>query len=338
MKTQSTGLRGAWLATACAIMIAACTDGKEDKAADAEDMAPGQDMAQVSDMPAPPADMPITQPDMADQPDMPPADMPTGPCRDVPTFVDADGDGFGVADQPGPMACLRDGEAAPAGFAVLAGDCDDADAIQHDGAEGICGDNVDDSCDGKDEVCPTTMPAGTQVPAWDCVTGAPPDNVVAFARFEDGKTFFKPNGCFIFFEGAKNSFFVAKNGVTPAKDNCTASDGCVCPSLNGWPSYDRRLYALTLAGDAAECEQLQIIDHAGEDQPVSNTCRKYLYQLHKYNIPYSYIAGSLEGLNQRINTWSTVEIACLRDAPHANLPFATLLTAPIQRNPGFVKK
>lgn len=312
--------RAAWLMLA--ILLAGCGDGKADPTGPTDHMA--QDMAAA-------ADMPVAQ-------DMTAPDLDPGPCRDVPTFVDADGDGFGVAEQPGPMTCLREGEQPPAGLAVLAGDCDDMDALQHEGAEGICGDNVDDSCDGMDEACPTTMPAATQAPAWDCVMGEPPSNVVAWARFEDGKSFFKPNGCFVFFEGARNSFFVTRVNLNPAKDDCPHSDGCVCPSLGGWPSYDRRLYALTLSGDAADCEQLAIRDHAGEDQPVSNTCRKYLYQLHKYDIPFSYIAGSLEGLNKRLDHWSTVEIACLHDAPHRNLPFATLLTAPIQRNAGFVKK
>lgn len=329
MRAYKIQQRAAWLATACAIMIAACGDGKADKPDDADGLDMAQDMAapdqaQAADLPVAPADM---APDLAEPP----------PCRDVPTFVDADGDGFGVAEMAGPTTCLRDGEPAPAGFAVLAGDCDDVDPIQHEGAEGICGDNVDDSCDGADESCPTTMPAATLLPAWDCVTGEPPSNVIAWARIDDGKTFLKANACFVFFEGARNSFFVTRVGVEPAKD-CTHYDGCVCPSLGGWPSYDRRLYALTLDGAPEDCEQLQIVDHAGEDQPVSNTCRKYLYQLHKYDIPASYIAGSLAGINKRLDTWSTVEIACLHDAPHRNLPFTSILTAPIQRNAGFVKK
>ncbi len=71
---------------------------------------------------------------------------------------------------------------------------------------------------------------------------------------------------------------------------------------------------------------------------MSNSCRKYLYQLHDYDIAYSHVATTVDALERRLSAFPSVEIACLRDAPHRTLPFASLLTADIQRNPDFVKK
>jgi hypothetical protein len=308
---------GAPLCIAALVMMSlACDDGKRDDAPDQSQSTP--DLSQSADLAADPVDL-------------------DGPCEQVQTYVDRDGDGWGVESELGSVLCLRAGEAAPEGFARRAGDCDDEDPLKHPEAEGICGDHVDDTCDGSDEVCPMSMPGAAQLPAWDCVSGAPPSNVVAWARFEDGGTFFKPNGCFVFFEGARDRFFVTRVNLEGAKDDCTHRDGCVCPSLGGWPSYDRRLYAVTLDGPAAECDEIALVDHAGEEQPVSNRCRKYLYQLHRYEIPYSYLSSDLDTLMTRLNRWASVEIACFRDAPHRNLPFASLLTAPIQLNDGFIK-
>lgn len=53
---------------------------------------------------------------------------------------DADGDGWGAGATT--LAC-----AAPAGFAAMAGDCDDAAARRHPGAAEVC-DGADDDCDG----------------------------------------------------------------------------------------------------------------------------------------------------------------------------------------------
>ncbi|CAN0319894.1 unnamed protein product, partial [Laminaria digitata] len=175
------------------------------------------------------------------------------------------------------------------------------------------------------------------VPSWDCQGDAPP-NVYAYARYDDGKGYLKDGGCFVFFEGAKETFYAQRVGVEPAAADCTGRYGCVCPSMGGWPSYDRRLYALTLDGSPEDCENLELVDHAGESQPVSNSCRKYLYQLHRYEIPFSHVASSKEAIDLRLNNFSTVEIACLRDAPHANLPFASLITTEIVMNPTYVAK
>ncbi len=297
-----------------------------------------------SDQGVSPVDMQQGQPDMATpQPDMSttPPDMTVTPpdqggmCTDVTVYQDGDGDGYGEGGAM--MVCLEAGEDAPDGFARQMGDCNDQDPVAHDGAEGVCNDFVDDDCDGEDEACPTSQPDQMSVPSWDC-TGQPPANVYAWASFADGAGYLQDGGCFVFFEGKKDVFYSQRVNISPASADCNARTGCVCPSLNGWPSYDRRLYAFTTSGDPSECEEIALVDHAGEEQPVSNACRKYLYQLHRYDIPYSHVASSLATLERRLTNFSTVEIACLEDAPHNNLPFASLITMEIQYNDGFQKQ
>lgn len=281
-------------------------------------------------------DMPSTTPDMTtgtpDDMGSPPDEG--GMCVDVMVYQDGDGDGYGDGGEM--VACLAPGDDAPDGFARQMGDCQDSDPLSYTGAEGVCNDNVDDDCDGKDEVCPASQPNQMSVPDWDC-TGQPPANVYAWSRFDDGGGYFKDGGCFVFFEGKKDVFYSQRVNINPASDDC-GSNGCVCPSMGGWPSYDRRLYAFTTSGAPDDCDEIALVDHAGEEQPVSNECRKYLYQLHRYDIPYSHVASSLDTLERRLNSFSTVEIACLEDAPHMNLPFKSLLVMAIERNDGFQKQ
>lgn len=63
-------------------------------------------------------------------------------------FVDADGDGFGDASKPQVKACTK-----PDGYASQAGDCDDTNPNVHPGAPEVCGDGIDQNCDGKDQSC-----------------------------------------------------------------------------------------------------------------------------------------------------------------------------------------
>jgi len=261
-------------------------------------------------------------------------------CVDTVVCKDGAGDASGIAEDT-MTVCLRPGEQPPDGYATMAGDCNDADPLQYAGAAGVCGDNVDDDCDEMDEACPETLPAdqpGMQGDlVWDC-QGTPPDFVYAFARMTDGGEYFKNQGCFVFYETSKDAFFVQRANIERLNPCPGERYGCTCPSLNGWSSFDRRLYAFTLQGTPDECAELALIDHAGEEQPVSNACRKYLYQMHRYDIPYSYIASSEAELDRRLELYSTVEIACMADNPHRNLPFASLVTMQIERNPGFKKK
>lgn len=248
-------------------------------------------------------------------------------------YADEDGDSYG---DEGVQEC---GDAVPEGFAARAGDCALGDASINPGADEICNDNVDDDCQGGDAACPTTQGNGVDVPAWNCEDEQPPSNVYAWARFEQDQPYFQAGGCFVFFEGLAGEFYVKHNlQRANTSPDCAGINGCTCPSLNGWPSYDRRLYAFTQDTDLENCEEVEIIDHGGEDQPVSNACRKYLYQLHYYDIPYSYIATGVDAMERRLSVFETVEVACAHDAPHRNLPYQTLMSAQVLRNGDFESK
>lgn len=61
---------------------------------------------------------------------------------------DADGDGYG--DAAGAVLSCQ----TPAGHVSNAADCDDTNAAVHPGAVEVCGDGIDQDCDGMDAACP----------------------------------------------------------------------------------------------------------------------------------------------------------------------------------------
>ncbi len=65
-------------------------------------------------------------------------------------YRDSDGDGFG---DPG---FAVDGPTQPTGFVDVAGDCNDADAAVNPAAAEVCGDDVDENCDGLAAACSRT--------------------------------------------------------------------------------------------------------------------------------------------------------------------------------------
>ncbi len=75
------------------------------------------------------------------------ADPTVDPSTRSTWFPDADGDGHGV-DGVTVDAC-----AAPAGYAAIADDCDDAAASAWPGAEEVCGNGTDDNCNGEFDGC-----------------------------------------------------------------------------------------------------------------------------------------------------------------------------------------
>ena len=63
-------------------------------------------------------------------------------------YRDTDGDGWG--DESDPLLLCE----VLSGWSVEPGDCDDGDPAISPDADEICGDGVDDDCDGADEDCP----------------------------------------------------------------------------------------------------------------------------------------------------------------------------------------
>jgi len=80
-------------------------------------------------------------------------------------YVDADGDGYGN-EQESIVTC-----SAPLGHVSSGNDCADTDPDRHPGAEEVCGDGVDQNCDGSASPCGfwgnfATNGVGRQAPGW----------------------------------------------------------------------------------------------------------------------------------------------------------------------------
>ena len=67
---------------------------------------------------------------------------------DLVVYRDADGDGFGVGDDRIEDACEL-----PEGYSLRDGDCDDVAADVNPEADEVCGDGVDNNCDGLAPLC-----------------------------------------------------------------------------------------------------------------------------------------------------------------------------------------
>ena len=254
-------------------------------------------------------------------------------CTDTPLYEDKDGDGKG-SGAVAKTVCLAPSQGAEAGFSVDADDCNDDDALQYPGASGVCGDKVDDDCDQKDETCPASMPAQMNVPSWDCKTGAPPQNVYAWALVEDvGPNLITP-GCMVIFAGAKDRFFVQRVGLgdTPSCTNPGSQIGCICRSQSG-SGYDQRLYAFTRDPDAASCPDIAL--GSGSEGKVSNACRKFLYPMGNKDLKYSFVSTNVAELDRRLKDFGKVEIACVREVTQPGFIYKTLLETDIQRNDAF---
>jgi len=81
-------------------------------------------------------------------------------------YADLDGDGYGNGASGVAEACV-----APAGYVASNGDCDDNNKAVHPGATEICGNGIDDDCDGQtDENCgsPDNDSDGYTVAQGDC--------------------------------------------------------------------------------------------------------------------------------------------------------------------------
>jgi len=81
-------------------------------------------------------------------------------------YADMDGDGYGNGASGVAEACV-----APAGYVISNGDCDDNNASIHPGTTEICGNSLDDDCDGQtDEACgsPDNDSDGYTIAQGDC--------------------------------------------------------------------------------------------------------------------------------------------------------------------------
>ncbi len=104
---------------------------------DLGDMGSSDDGGDAQDMPA---DMPIVE-------DMLPDVGPDPNCVDTLVFIDNDGDLSGVDDPAtNQTVCITFDAPAPAGYARVAGDCDDQNPSRNPGLSEIC-DDLDNDCD-----------------------------------------------------------------------------------------------------------------------------------------------------------------------------------------------
>ena len=85
-------------------------------------------------------------------------------------FLDADGDGYGVADAPTVEAC-----APPSGYGAAAGDCDDADPAVNPANVEDWTDGIDDNCDGVLEMETPVEVIGATGNGWDAPTAGTPE-------------------------------------------------------------------------------------------------------------------------------------------------------------------
>jgi hypothetical protein len=96
----------------------------------------------------------------------------TPACAVGTWYFDSDGDGYGVSSVP-VLSCTP-----PPGYSAASGDCNDAAAGVHPGVAEVCGDGVDNDCDGiADDATALARTSAMSVTAagsisWSPITGA----------------------------------------------------------------------------------------------------------------------------------------------------------------------
>jgi len=125
----------------------------------------------------------------------------TPDCTEQTWFQDVDGDGFG-----NPIAALQSCD-QPAGYILDNTDCDDTTATTYPGAIEICGNNIDDNCDGDvDENC-----------------------IVVGAQYQ--------GGTIIYVDASGQSGLIASNNDLTPSSRLTGAQNCLALVENGYSDW-----------------------------------------------------------------------------------------------------
>ena len=142
-------------------------------------------------------------------------------CVEQTWYQDADGDGFGNATVA-QNSCVQ-----PAGYVLVSGDCDDADAATYPGATDICGDGIDNNCDSQvDENCVEICDDGIDNDGDGLTDCDDPDCTgdvacpILYAD-NDGDGYGDPNN--------------TTNGVVPDNTDCDDNDASINPGATEIP-------------------------------------------------------------------------------------------------------
>ncbi|MCG3174407.1 MAG: hypothetical protein GMKNLPBB_02641 [Myxococcota bacterium] len=221
-------------------------------------------------------------------------------CMEVKLFKDTDSDGVGT-DPSGASACLKPGDAPPAGQAAAQGDCKPDDSSVYPGRAEVCSDQLDDDCDGKDLPCPETRP-GIVIPDWTCDESQPvPSSVLAHALVTEKVDKMQEAACFLFFEALPGEIYLAAKAYMKTGD-----------CQNGFDA-NRRMAWLTVQ-DPDACKIIRLED-AGElrrkPQPMSSTCRKFLRLMDdSLSSDTTYVGKGAGEILRRLKEFPTLQIGC----------------------------
>jgi len=150
-----------------------------------------------------------------------------------PFYIDSDHDGYGTGTQV--QVCANSATLPPPGYSILAGDCNDNNALIHPGAMEIC-DGLDNNCDGlTDTITVTHIVCGIATSEGQSFTlTAPPGKVFTSVDFASYGT---PNGtCGNFTLGACHAsstmpvvqaLVIGQNSVTLTQNYQIFGDPCV---------------------------------------------------------------------------------------------------------------
>jgi len=136
-------------------------------------------------------------------------------------YRDGDGDGYGD------MYIYQDTTNRPLGYVINSSDCDDSNSDLHPGATEICGDGIDQDCNGSDLICPgdyTPGPYNYYLPSFESGignwTGLALSNAYSGVTTDLKVMVYGPAGGTPLYEDVKNlpaggqSAFVVAAGVT----------------------------------------------------------------------------------------------------------------------------